>query len=878
MRAARIVTLSPLPIDAVLPQLTESLRAHGCAVVRAPTGSGKTTRVAPAVLDSGLAGERAIVVLEPRRVAARAAARRIAAERQGRVGDEIGYAVRFDQQLSRQTRIRIVTDGVLLRSLNDDPFLEDVSVVIFDEFHERGLNVDLALGMVRRVQQTVRSDLKIIVMSATLAAEPVAAFLGDCPIIVAEGRRFPVELAYIGTMTRGVRLPVSIGSTMHLVGGYNPFFNKLSLEGLVSAVRTALEHTSGDILVFLPGVGEIRRAATELAPLSHRFALAVMPLYGDLSAEQQDAVLGPSERRKVVLATNVAETSITIDGITAVVDTGLARVLRFDERAGFDRLVLSNISKASADQRAGRAGRTQPGIALRLWTEEQHQGRAPHDEPEIRRVDLAGPVLQLSCWGEVNAAGFPWFEPPRAASIAQAERLLSRLGALDEKGATDLGRLMNRLSVHPRLARLLIEGRRLGVARRAALAVALLSERSPFFQEDAPVKRRGRTSARSASDIVDRVAALEGFSDTGHDDHYQGTIKVGAARMVLRVRDQLLQQLEAACGTANPDDSATAPADEDEALQRCVLAAFHDRLARRREMSKDRGVMVGGRGVRLGWTSAVTEAELFVCVDVDAGDSEALVHQASAVAREWLDPRWLTSRDEVTFDRRSGRVAAVRRTCWDDLVLDEVSLAHIPDEQIAAALAAAAAADLDQVLPKDNDLRTYLERVRSLREWMPELQLPALDDAQLAALLPAVCQGCRSFDDVRRAPWLHWIKTMLTPAQLQAIDREAPERLSVPSGSRVAIQYKAGKRPVLAARIQELFGLAQTPRIAGGRVPLLMHLLAPNMRPQQVTDDLTSFWNKAYQQVRKDLRARYPKHAWPEDPWNALPQRRPGKK
>jgi ATP-dependent helicase HrpB len=346
----------------------------------------------------------------------------------------------------------------------------------------------------------------------------------------------------------------------------------------------------------------------------------------------------------------------------------------------------------------------------------------------------------------------------------------------------------------------------------------------------------------------------------------------------LRVQDQLVELLEEACGRASERRAAPPQMSSDEALQRALLAAFPDRVARRREMSGRRGVMVGGRGVKLADESAVGEAELFVCVDVDAGATEALVRQASAIRRDWLDPMLVSVRDDVTFDSRAGRVVALRRTCWDDLVLDEVALAHIPDDKLAAALATAAAADLDRVFPKDDDLRNYLERVRSLREWMPELQLPPVDDDQLKGLLPALCQGCRSFDDVRRAPWLQWIKTLLTQSQMQAIEREAPERITVPSGNRVTIQYKAGKRPVLAVRIQELFGLAETPRIAGGRVPVLMHLLAPNMRPQQVTDDLKSFWNNTYQQVRKDLRARYPKHAWPEDPWNAPPQRRPGKR
>lgn len=868
--------LSPLPITAVLAQLIAALHAQGNAVLRAPTGSGKTTRVAPALLDAGLAGSQSIVMLEPRRVAARAAARRIAYERAGQVGGEIGYAVRFDQKIGRDTRIRIVTDGILLRYLQDDPFLEQISVVVFDEFHERGINVDLALGMVRRIQQTVRPDLKIVVMSATLAAEPVAAFLGGCPVVVSEGKLFPIETAYVGTKSQSGGLGLPYGKSLHTAGGnFNPLFRDDGLETVVRAVDEVLAHTTGDILVFLPGVGEIRRVAQALAAIAGRQNLAVMPLYGDLPAEQQDAVLGPCEKRKVVLATNVAETSITIDGVTAVVDTGLARVLRFDEHVGLDRLVLSKISKESAEQRAGRAGRTQPGVVLRLWTSDEQRSLPDHEEPEIRRVDLAGPVLQLHAWGESDVARFPWFETPREKSLTQAEVLLNRLGALAEGKVTELGRAMVRLPAHPRIARLLIEGQVLGIPERAALAAALLSERSPFVPGFGLPHLR-KTQFKSESDVVDRVTVLEEFEKG--DTRAQAGLNIGAAHFVLRAKDQLVELLEQIRGLYPGSAAASAPKTSDEALQRCLLAAFPDRVARRREMSGHRGVMVGGRGVKLAVESAVTEAKLFICVDVDAGGSEALVRQASGVEREWLDPKLLEVRDEVTFDSRSGRVAAVRRTCWDDLVLDEVALAHIPDDKLAGALATAAAEDLERVFPRDDDLRNYLERVRWLREPMPELELPPLDEGQLVGLLPALCQGCRSFDDLRRAPWLQWIKSLLTQPQLQAVEREAPERLPVPSGNRVGIQYKAGKRPVLAVRIQELFGLAETPRIAGGRVPVVMHLLAPNMRPQQVTDDLKSFWNNTYQQVRKDLRARYPKHSWPEDPWNAPPQRRPGRK
>ncbi len=734
--------LTPLPIDAVLPQVLDALRDGSTVVLRAPTGSGKTTRVAPALLDAGLAGERVIVMLEPRRVAARAAARRIAFERAVQVGGEIGYVVRFDQKIGRDTRIRIVTDGILLRMLQDDPFLEQISVVVFDEFHERGINVDLALAMVRRIQQTVRPDLKIVVMSATLAAEPISAFLGNCATVTAEGKLFPVEVAHLGTKGTAGGLALPYGTSLHNAGErFNPLFRSEGVETVVRAVQETLTHTTGDILVFLPGVGEIRRVGEALAPLADRHNLAVMPLYGDLPAEQQDAVLGPCHRRKVVLATNVAETSITIDGVTAVVDTGLVRVLRFDEHVGLDRLVLSKISKASAEQRTGRAGRTKPGVCLRLWTSEEHRALPEHEEPEIRRVDLAGPALQLYAWGESDVARFPWFEPPRELSIARAVSLLRRLGAIDDSGVTELGRIMVGLPVHPRVARLLIEGHRLAIAERASLAAAMLSERSPFAPTFGGTSRgRRQAQHQSESDVVDRVAILEEFKNSGGKDQ-SGTLNVGAAHFILRVQEQLLELLRENRGGDTGGRSPVPQMTSAEALQRCLLAAFPDRVARRREMSGRRGVMVGGRGVRLADESAVAEAELFVCVDVDAGATEALVRQASAIQRDWLDPALFAVRDDVTFDARSGRVVALRRSCWDDLVLDEAALAHIPDDQMAAALAEAAAKDIDRVFPKDDDLRNYLERVRSLRDWMPELQLPPIDDEQLTSLLPPCARG-----------------------------------------------------------------------------------------------------------------------------------------
>ena len=857
-----------LPVDEILPELIAQLKSAGSVVLHAPTGSGKTTRVAPAILNSGLAdiegrggnNRGQVILLEPRRVAARAAARRIAFERGSSLGGEVGYQVRFDSRVSRETRIRIVTDGILLRMLQDDPYLEQVAAVVFDEFHERGLNVDLTLGMVRRIQQTVRPDLKIVVMSATLAAQPIANYLGNAPIVVAEGSLYPVEVEYIGKPGQPLSLFTAEGDDL-----------------LQRAVQRAVRETTGSILVFLPGVGEIRRAERALGTYADQAGLVVFPLFGDLPPEQQDRVLAPHAQRKLILATNVAETSLTIDGVTAVVDTGLSRVMRFDEHVGMDHLDLGKISRASADQRLGRAGRTGPGRCYRLWHERDHRSLPEFETPEVLRVDLAGPVLQLRCFGESDVAAFPWFEAPKTTAIESAERLLDRLGALRQGEVTPLGHRMVRLPVHPRVARLLLEGKKLGSPRGAALVAAMLSERDPM--RSGPPQHGSRKlrlrSGVTESDLADRVQALIQFAATGSETTEFGTLHGGGARFILQAANQLLQLLD--------DDRGGEPGSRDveeteEALQRAILAAYPDRVAIRRASSLERGVMVGGRGVRLHHDSKVVEAPLFVCVNVDAGATETIVRMASAIRQEWLDADRLVTREEVVFDERSGKVVAVRKELWDDLVLDEVTLGHVSNERMAEALAKAASENVAKVFPRDGDVADYVARVRSLRDWMPELELPELDDEQLKSLLPALCQNCRSLDEVRKANWMPWVKSLLTAAQQQAIEREAPDRITVPTGNKVTVQYAAGKRPVLAVRIQELFGLAETPRIAGGRVPLLMHLLAPNMRPQQVTDDLKSFWNNTYQQVRKDLRARYPKHSWPEDPWNAPPESRPRRK
>ena len=832
----------PLPVDAILPALVESLRGHPCAVLVAPTGAGKTTRVPPALLDGGLGK---VVVLEPRRLAARAAARRMVHERGGRLGDEVGYHVRFDRQVGPETRIAVLTEGILVRRLQDDPFLEGVGCVMFDEFHERSLETDLALAMVRRVQREAREELRIVVTSATLDVEGVACFLGDCPVLRSEGRLFPVEIEY---------LP--------------PHGRERIEERMRRGVARALERSAEDLLAFLPGGGELRRCAGALEGIARAAGLDVLELYGDLPPDRQDAVLGRGPRRKLVLATNVAETSITIDGVGAVIDSGEVRLLRHDPAVGLDRLELGRISRASADQRAGRAGRQSAGHCVRLWSEMDQRSLRAHEEPEIHRLDLAGAALQLLAWGEADLDAFPWYEKPRPEALERARALLVRLDALTAHGLTAMGRRLARLPVHPRLGRLLLEGERRGAPYRAALAAAMLAERDPFRRpspRDVPAHRDA-----SDSDVLDRVRSLEEFARTGRGVDHPFPMVVPAARFVLRAAEQFTRMLR------DTSRDTGRGAEGDEALLRSLLAAFPDRLAKRRRPGEPRARMVGGRGVVLGPHCAVTEAELFLCLDLDGQGADAVVRQASVVEREWLEEAHLERRVESAFDAERGRPVQRRLLLFEDLPLEESEHPLDDPAELEALLGRAAAADPAAALGLDRpEVAGYFARLAFLRQWLPELALPVIDADYLRGLVPLLTPGCRSLKQLAAAPLLDVVRGSLSHVQRQAVEREAPEKYVVPSGSHVRLHYEGGRPPVLAARLQELVGLERSPTVARGRVRLLLHLLAPNGRPQQVTDDLESFWTNTYAMVRKELRPRYPRHAWPEDPRTAPPERRP---
>ncbi len=836
-----------LPVAAVLGDVVAASRS-GAVVVTAPPGSGKTTLVPAAILDDIPPPDR-VVLLQPRRLAARSVAHRIARLRGSPLGGEVGYQVRFDSKVGRDTRLVVETTGIMLRRLGGDISLSGIAAVVLDEFHERSLEMDLVFGLLVRLRQTLRPDLRIVVMSATLAAEPVARVLskGDegpaaCPVIHAEGRMFPVEITYLRHGDR--RELVSL---------------------VAETVPQALRQTSGHVLVFLPGVGEIRACERELTAAAERQGHAVLPLYGDLPPEAQDRVLGDLGCRKIILATNVAETSLTIPGVTAVIDSGLARQSRVSPATGLPRLELVPISKAAADQRAGRAGRTEAGKCWRLWDEASHHHRPAAEPPEALREDLAGPLLQLLAIGEAD--DFPWLDQPPPEALARAAAVLHHLGAVATDAAgrpriTPLGSAVANLPAHPRLARLLLAGAERGVLREASIAAALLSERDPFRSPRPGTGPRDRQIVRTRCDIGDRVAALQAFhagariDDPALDPHPAG------AQGVLRAAEQLYRLVDADLGPR-----AAAPA---EALRRAVFDAFPDRLARLRPGAQDRGTLVGGRGVRLKW-SRLRGEPLFLAIDVQDAAGEAEVRLASAVEREWLDEEPLASAnlqtgEELLWHPSRRQVEARLRTAWLDLVLDETP-APIRDTAAAAAiLAREAARDLERILPAaDSAAGSFLARARWLAAAIPDLGLPPFDDPAVANLLPDLCHGLRSLDELKAADWLAHLQAHIGYDRVAEIERLAPPSLEI-KGKRHKLAYEAGKPPVLAIRIQELFGIRDTPRIAGGRLPVLLHLLGPNFRPQQVTDDLAGFWERTYPQVRKDLRGRYPKHKWPENP------------
>jgi ATP-dependent helicase HrpB len=830
---------TPLPIDAVLDELARTLAGHAAAVLVAPPGAGKTTRVPLALLDAPWVGNRKIIVLEPRRIAARASAERMAQTLGERVGETVGYRVRFGSKVSRATRIEVVTEGIFSRQIIDDPELSGIAAVLFDEFHERSLDADLGLALARDSQTGLREDLRILVMSATLDGARVAKLLGDAPVVASEGRAFPVETRYLG---RKADAPLE--------------------RQMADAVAMALRADPGSVLAFLPGAAEIRRTQNFLGERVHDAAVEIVPLFGALDAGVQDRAIAPAPKghRKVVLATSIAETSLTIEGVRIVVDSGVARVPRYEPDIGLTRLETVRASRAAVDQRRGRAGRTEPGVCYRLWDEPQTASLAAYTQPEILSADLSSLVLDLAQWGVSDPATLAFLDQPPAPALKEARELLRELGALDGDGRiTAEGKSLRALPLPPRLARMIVDSHRLGAGEEAAEIAAALTERG------------------LGGDNVDLDVRLDQFR---RDRSQRATSARSQARR---------WAAQVAAGEKTVISSSSPPQGESELTTGTMLAlAFPDRVARNR--GNGSFVLANGRGAALDPASALARAPYIAVAELTGTAAQGRILLAARITLEEIERRFageIETSDEVTFDRSAMALRARRRRALHAITLSEAPLALSPSAETARVLAdGLVAAGLDR-LPWSKPAKQWRDRVMFLRgaesvpldkadplgsTW-PDLSDDALAAQREAWLVPALYDKA-SLKDFSAGDLSEALMTLL-PWELRArLEREAPTHFEAPTGTILAIDYEAEQGPTIAVRLQELFGLNTHPSIAKGATPLVLELLSPAHRPVQVTRDLPGFWRGSYAAVRSDLRGRYPRHPWPEDPASAMPTRR----
>jgi len=824
-------SLPRLPIDDVLAPLRAALADRTSVVLQAPPGAGKTTRVPVALLDEPwLSGQR-IVMLEPRRLAARAAARRMAGSLREALGGVVGFRVRGETRIGPRTRLEVVTEGVLTRMLHTDPALEGIGLLIFDEFHERSLNADLGLALALETQSLLRPELRLLVMSATLDGVAVAELLDDAPVITSEGRIFPVETRYVAR-----RVEQTIESAV------------------ASTIRRALRDDAGSVLAFLPGAAEIQRTAAALASSALASDVRVLSLFGAMSAAAQDEAIlpAPPGSRKVVLATSIAQTSLTIDGVQIVVDSGLSRVPSFSPRTGMSRLETVRVSRASAEQRRGRAGRTAAGVCHRLWAAEEHAGLLERDRPEILQADLAPLALELAVAGVIDVASLRWLDPPPAPSLAQARELLVQLGALDSGlRITPHGRAMGSLGAHPRLAHMMLRGRDLGFGATACALAALLDARDPL--------RRGQVAPDA--DMRYRLAVMAGHERPSNVDRES----IGRAREQAR-----------AWRTALHVSAAETVIESD--CGRALGLAFPDRVAQRRAGPEERFVLRNGVGALLPEGSALTGAAYLAVAELGGQRPHARITLAAPLTRDELVELFVhqVEYEDVVEWRGGARAVAVRRERLGAIVLREVPLRDADPLSVAEALLSELTTEQGLALRWSDDAARVRSRLaflhRQLDGW-PDVSDAALHASAREWLLPHLV-GLRRRDAVDALDLGALLLSRLAWRQRAELDALAPTHLEVPSGSRIRIDYSDPDAPMVAVRLQEVFGLEATPRLAGGAVPITLHLLSPAHRPVQVTRDLAGFWRHAYFDVRKELRGRYPKHAWPDDPLRAAPTRR----
>lgn len=841
-----------LPIYELESRLVDAVRAQGRLIVQAPTGSGKSTQVPQMLLHHGLLGARGeVVVLQPRRLAARLLAKRVAEEVGTRLGEVVGYQIRLDSRVSEATRIRFVTEGILLRQMSFDPQLRGISAIVFDEFHERHLYGDISLARALQIQQSTRPDLKIIVMSATLDAALLQTYLAPCETLTSQGRTFPVRIEYLPK-------PVNFE--------HDPVWAVAARE----CERIAAQ-TTGDLLVFMPGAFEIGRTVQEIQGSHGLRGFICFPLHGELPPDQQDRAVARYDARKIIVSTNVAETSLTIDGVTAVVDCGLARVARYDPHRGINTLLIEKISVASSDQRAGRAGRTAPGVCLRLWSEREHAQRALQELPEVKRLDLAEVVLTLKAAGIDDIQGFPWLEKPEPKALERAETLLEDLGALHgaKKTITDVGRRMLRFPMHPRYARMFLAAQDYGCVRSVALMAALTQGRNFLLRGVDKRTQEARDDlfgAESESDFFLLMRAWR-YADKANYN-LDACRRLGIHAQAVRQVGPLFEQFLEIAAAEKLD--TTEKRIDGVAVRKCVLLGFSDHLARRVDQGTMRCELVHGRKGVLARESCIQGAQLFVAAEIteieSRGEVNTILNLNTAIEEAWLKelfPEDFQDAGGVTYDVTQRRVLARKERRFRDLVLESKQTADEPPEgQAAALLAREVMAGRIELTEWNESVEHWIVRVNCLAKWWPELEVNPITETDRATLIEQICYGSYGARELKDKPVMPILRDWLLAEQLAVLDEYLPERIEMANGRKARVTYTKDGPPVLSARIQELYGVSSKFTLGHGRVPVKIEVLAPNQRPIQVTDDLSNFWREQYPKIKPELSRRYPRHEW----------------
>ncbi len=834
---------STLPIIETRQKIIDALAVNNKLIIQAPTGSGKSTQIPQILLDSGLFDGQ-ILVLQPRRLAARMLASRVAEERGNILGQEVGFQTRFESMVSDNTRIRYITEGILPRLLFSEKTLQSVSVVIFDEFHERSLTVDLGLALIRDLQQTCRADLKVIVMSATLSSAPLAEYLGDAEVINSEGRTFPVSIQYYSEVAKERPWIAAVEAVDFLIG----------------------QKLSGDLLIFMPGIYEIKKTVQLLREKNLREPLEILMLYGNLSSEMQSLVMKPANKRKVIVSTNISETSLTIPGVRHVIDSGLARVNRYDQSRGFNKLYVEKISIDSADQRAGRAGREAPGSCIRLWSVADHRGRAQNTQPEIARVDLSEVILQLKLLGYADVQKFNWFEAPQNSSVIAALQFLKNIGALTSEGdLSSEGKLIAELPMHPRLARLLLKASEKGIIRQGALAAAVLTER-PFLSFSAdPPQELVKQSAGSDFELIRLIINKITGSNFNPDLCRKLNVNVSALHQILRTQAYFLQVCRKM--GLNTRDKSNDP----HLLSQAILIAYSDNLARRRDRGTLQCDLAGARRGELDKNSMARNAVFLVATTISELKSKqqsspkTMLSLACSINEQWLGELFserFESSSELVWNSVRQAVEVIDRTTCCGVVVNESVDSHPDTEKSGDVLARMI---IDKRLPLNgwnSGVVEYVNRLHWLAEVFPEKGLPVLGDDERELVIYELCKGESRYNAVKDKPVIDIIRGLFSFEQQRMIETLAPPYILNPTGKKLPVIYRPGKAPVIRARIQELYDMRTTPLVADRRVAVTLEILAPNMRPVQVTDDLEGFWSKHYPELKKNLARRYPKHQW----------------